>query len=160
MPAGWSIEPLTLAEPCISCITGIDNSQELCCLSYELTLLLRNIQYMSSCKLREFMSLTKDDAKELGLFHASVRVAKGGHNVVLQLHGKKEDPESCDTGFFACFFPNEMAKLYCKIGDALYSQGFDIKAFENAWLERSASKNSDPSDHSDELTEKDFQSGK
>lgn len=96
---------------------------------------------MATCKVRQFRSLTKKDALDLGTFHASARVGNDGGNVVLQLHGHDEDSTSCDTGIFSCFFPRQAAALAMKILDACHDQGFDVAAFEKKWLARNNSEN-------------------
>ncbi len=95
---------------------------------------------MSNCKIRQFSSLTKNVAREIGQFHASARVGNKGQNVVLQLHGKDEDPESADTGLFLCFFPREAAKLAMKLLDACHKQGFDVDSFQDKWVAKAEEK--------------------
>lgn len=96
---------------------------------------------MSTCKIREFRSLENKDAQDIGSYNASARTSNDGKNIILQLHGKDEDKLSCDTGFFACFFPREAAKLAMKILDSLDDQGFDVDGFEKKWLENRKNRN-------------------
>lgn len=95
---------------------------------------------MSNCKLRFFSSLTKKEATDCGSYSTSARVDNKGGNIVLQLHGVDEDKESCDTAYFACFFPKAAATTAMKLLDACEDQGFDVGAFEREWLDRRKKK--------------------
>lgn len=98
---------------------------------------------MSMCKLRHFRSVSKKDAVDIGNFHTSARVDNAGKNIVMQLHGSDDNSKSCDTAFFACFFPRQAATLAMKLLDACHKQGFDVDAFEDDWMNRSSKNNSD-----------------
>ena len=90
------------------------------------------------CQSREFISFANNDAVDRGRFNVSARVSSDGRFVIVQFHGLKEDETAVDTAFMNCFHPNEAAKLWCKLGDALVEQGMDIKKFEDEWLAKKA----------------------
>jgi hypothetical protein len=94
------------------------------------------------CQTREFTSFSEHKASDRGRYNASTRVSSDGRFVIIQFHGLKEDPNSVDTAFMNCFHPIEAAKLYCRLGDALTDQGFDIKEFEDNWIEKQFAKTS------------------
>lgn len=105
----------------------------------------------ATCVIRAFSSLENKKCADIGKFHIGARSADNGKNIVLQLRGDKEDKNSCDTGYFACLFPYEAAKLYMELEETLSNNGFDMETFANNWYSRKKNPQS-----SDKMTEADF----
>ena len=87
----------------------------------------------SVCVLRSFSSLENRKCADLGKFFIGTRASDNGKNIVLQLRGDKLDPDASDTGFFACLFPYEAAKLYMELEEKLIAMGFNVESFANSW---------------------------
>ena len=90
----------------------------------------------SVCVLRSFSSLENRKCTDLGKFFIGTRASDNGKNIVLQLRGDKLDPDASDTGFFACLFPYEAAKLYIELEEKLLAMGFNIESFVNNYEDK------------------------